>query len=207
MTEMQGALARVQLRRLDPILRRLRHSHAVLERHVQAMAGLDVRRHETPDGAGHTGGFLLFQLPRLAGDDQALALGRTVAAALRERGILAAFLHGYEVHIYYNIPQLIAKQPIAGECPWGCPNNAFHTAYGYQRGTLPNLDAYLMRTVLIGIPNLLTDEQEEQIEGALDEVYVTHVAPIVVGVPGEGRRLYGNELGDPIINKGKGNPD
>ncbi len=198
MTEMQGALARVQLRRLDEILRQMRRSHSVLERYVRTKPGMDVRRHETPDGAGHTGGFLLMHLPRLASDDRTLALGRTVSAALRERGILAAFLHDYEVHIYYNIPQLIEKQAIAGECPWGCPHNAFHSTHGYRRGALPNLDANLARTVLIGIPNRLSEEQEEQIKAVFDNVYTAHIAPLVTGLIEADQRLRENTLRDPL---------
>jgi len=203
MTEMQGALARIQLRRLDTILSQMRHSHVAFECHVQAMPGMDVRRHETPDGAGHTGGFLLIHLPQQADDNQALALGRSVAAALRERGILAAFLHDYEVHIYYNIPQLIAKQPIASECPWGCPHNAFHITHGYQRGALPNLDACLARTVLIGIPNRLASEQEEQIKAVLDDVYAAHVAPVVARLIEADRRLRENTFRDSIVTDEK----
>jgi 8-amino-3,8-dideoxy-alpha-D-manno-octulosonate transaminase len=170
MTELQGAVARAQLRRLDDIVASMRRSHAALEAHLRGR-GLAVRAHETADGSGHTGGFVLFRLPD-AGDDAArLARGREVAAALRAGGLLAVFLHDFEVHVYYNVPQLTGRRGLAGGCPWDCPRAApGAAARRYDRGTLPRLDDAFATTILFWVPSLLDAEDERGIRGLLDRV-------------------------------------
>lgn len=155
MTEMQGALARVQLRRLPEIVASMRRSHAAFEAHLRAR-GLAVRAHETPDGAGHTGGFVAFRLPDAGGDADRVARGRAVAADLRAGGLLAVFLHDFEVHVYYNVPQLVGHLDLAGGCNWSCPRAApGAVARRYDRGTLPRLDDAFATTILFWVPSRL----------------------------------------------------
>jgi len=170
MTEVQGALARVQLGRLDDIVASMRRSHATFEAHLTAR-GLVVRAHETPDGVGHTGGFVAFRLPDAGADAARLALGRSVAAELREGGLLAVFLHDFEVHVYYNVPQLVQHRDLAGGCPWGCPKAPpGAAARDYSRGALPRLDDAFATTILFFVPSMLDEGLERQVCDLLDEV-------------------------------------
>lgn len=171
MTEMQGAIARVQLRRLDTILANMRRSHARLESHLRGL-GLAPRGHAETLVPGDTGYCCIFHLPESGADEETkIAKGRAVAAALNEWNLHACFMHDFEVHVYYNIPSLVEKWPISNGCPWNCERNSFHIQYNYGRGTLPKLDEELMTTVGINVPSQLTDRQEEQILAVLNFVH------------------------------------
>jgi len=173
MTELQGALARVQLERLDTILANMRRSHARIEGHIQSL-GMTPRAHADPEEPGDTGYYGIFRLPPgPANDDAKIAKGRAVAAALNEYGFHPWFLHDFEVHVYYNIRPLVEKWPMNRGCPWDCPRNAFHTAYTYERGALPYLDEEFITSVGINIPSQLTTEHEQHILDVLDYVYET----------------------------------
>lgn len=178
MTELQGALARVQLGKLDTILDHMRGSHARIEAAVQAL-GMAPRSHAEPDAPGDTGYYCVFQLPPGPADDAGkIARGRAVAAALDEFGLRPWFLHDFEVHVYYNIQPLVEKWPLNDGAPWNCPENAFHTAYSYARGTLPVLDEALVTHVGINVPSRLDRG---------DEAYIIRVLAYVfeeVGLPG-----------------------
>jgi 8-amino-3,8-dideoxy-alpha-D-manno-octulosonate transaminase len=171
-TEVQAALARVQLRRLDGILGEMRGIHKRLTTCVQTLPGLTVRA-KADNAGGDSSGFLMFHLPEIAGDETAaFEMGRAVLAELRSRGLPAFYCHDYEVHIYYNIPQLLRKFGIdSNGCPWTCPHNAAHENLNYSRGTLPNLDRAFQRTVGIVLTTGLTDEHEAAICAILHEIY------------------------------------
>lgn len=175
MSEVQGAIARVQLHKLDAILANMRHSHARIEAHVRR-SGLTPRGRADADNPGDTGYYCIFRLPGLDGDEAArIARGRAVAEALDRWGLHPWFLHDFEVHVYYNIPPLIEKLPLANGCPWNCAHNTFHTEYRYERGALPRLDEALIDSVGINVPSRLTPEQETDIIAALDYVYETTI--------------------------------
>ncbi len=170
-TELQGALGRVQLRKLDDILRSMRWAHARLEAHARSLPKWSVRAHADETG-GHSGGFLLIHLDAEGSTEaQLMASGRSVAAELRDRGLLAFYVHDYEVHVYYNIKQLDGKQPISSSgCPWNCVHNKESSGTTYGRGTLPRLDSWFLRTVGVVIPGLMTEEQLLAVQQILTEV-------------------------------------
>lgn len=176
MTELQGALARVQLPRLDTILANMRRSHARFEEHLRKI-GLTPRARADAGNPGDTGYYCIFHLPPGPSDDDAkIARGRAVAGALREYGLHPWFMHDFEVHVYYNIQSLVEKWPMNNGCPWECPRNAFHTQYHYDRGTLPRLDEAFVNAIGINVPSQLTPDHEEHILGVLDYVYQTVIA-------------------------------
>ncbi len=171
MTEMQAAIARVQLQKLDTILGRMRGSHDRIEARVRQL-GLVPRARADAVNPGDTGYYCIFYLPwHNAPDAVKIKRGRAIAAALDAYGLHPWFMHDFEIHVYYNIPQLVGKWPISGGCPWDCARNAFHTDYKYGRGTLPHLDELFVTSVGINIPSQLTKEHEEKITAVLDEVY------------------------------------
>ncbi len=171
MSELQGAVARAQLKKLDGILEAMRHSHRRLEHAVRAL-GMQPRARADADNPGDTGYYCLFQLPYGSGDEtEKIARGRAAAKALEPWGLHPWFLHDFEVHVYYNIQPLVEKWPIMNGCPWECPRNAFHESYHYERGTLPLLDEALITTVGINVPSRMTTEQEDRIVEALEYVF------------------------------------
>ncbi len=170
MSELQGAVARIQLKKLDAILTNMRRSHARFESRIREL-GMTPRGHADPEAPGDTGYYCIFRLPPGPADTEAkIAKGRAVAAALDEWSLHPWFLHDFEVHVYYNIRPLIEKWPMNNGCPWDCPRNAFHTAYEYNRGALPHLDEDLITSVGINVPSQLTQAQEDHILAVLDYV-------------------------------------
>lgn len=171
MTELQGAIARVQLSKLDAILSGMRRSHRRLEDCVRGL-GMMPRARADADTPGDTGYYCLFQFPP-SGLDEAgkIERGRAVAKALAPWGLHPWFLHDFEVHVYYNILPLVEKWPMNNGCPWQCVRNGFHQAYRYDRGTLPRLDEAFITTVGINVPSRLSPEQEEKIAAVLHYVF------------------------------------
>ncbi|HQN01835.1 MAG TPA: DegT/DnrJ/EryC1/StrS family aminotransferase, partial [Candidatus Hydrogenedentes bacterium] len=170
MSELQGAVARVQLSKLDAILSGMRRSHRRIEDAVRTL-GMTPRARADAEDPGDTGYYCLFQLPPGPADEAAkIARGRAVARALEPWGLHPWFLHDFEVHVYYNILPLTEKWPILNGCPWECPKNTFNKEYQYKRGALPRLDEALVTTVGINVPSRMTPEQEGQIVNVLEHV-------------------------------------
>lgn len=169
-TEMQAALGRVQLARLDGILARMRRSHDRIERHLQSIHGLETRARAYPDNPGDTGYFCTFLLP--VGDDEAtiMARGRALHAAIKDAGLVSLYMHDFEVHVYFNITQLVEKWPVTGGCPWACPANVFHHGITYGKGKLPVLDDLLVRSIGINVPSALDEDGEQHVMAVLDRV-------------------------------------
>jgi 8-amino-3,8-dideoxy-alpha-D-manno-octulosonate transaminase len=152
MSELCGAVASVQIKKLPRIVERMRAS----QRHTRAMLegtpGLCLRRLNDPDG--DTGPFLIFSLE----DD-----GKAIRAVERVKGFglhSAVRLADYGMHVYYNIATLVDKTPLspAGN-PWSLAENA-QSVYCYRKGACPRSDALFARSVLLPIPSCLTEEQE-----------------------------------------------
>lgn len=177
MTELQGALARVQLKKLDGILANMRQSHERIEAHVRRL-GLQPRGRADAQHPGDTGYYCIFTLPRYEGDEAArIARGRAVAAALNVWGLHPWFFHDYEVHVYYNIQPLVEKWPMNNGSPWEDDANAFHNRHHYHRGSLPRLDEAFISTIGINVPSQLTPEHEHHIGAVLAHVYETVIRP------------------------------
>ncbi len=73
----------------------------------------------------------------------------------------AVRLADYGMHIYFNIPQLVAKVPLspAGN-PWSLPENQ-KSIRDYGRGACPRSDALFSRSILLPIPSRLDASQEK----------------------------------------------
>jgi len=167
MTELQGAVARVQLKRLDDILQRMRQSHDRIESYVSSL-GLTPRARADATNPGDTGYYCLFRLPPSQRTDaDRIAHGRAVAAALGEFGLRPWFMHDFEVHVYYNIQPLVEKWPLNHGGPWERGVTPAFSLHSYHRGTLPRLDELLATTVGINVPSLLSAADEDYIKSAL----------------------------------------
>jgi 8-amino-3,8-dideoxy-alpha-D-manno-octulosonate transaminase len=161
LSELAGAVANTQLKKLPDIVNHLRSSNRRIQSMLEGTPGVEFRRLNDPDG--DTGPFLIIVLE----NDQA---ARRLQRHATEAGLKAVFrLADYGLHIYYNIPQLVAKAPLspAGN-PWSLPQNK-GLVRDYAKGACPVSDDLFDRSVLVTIPSRLTHEQEDRITEVLKE--------------------------------------
>jgi 8-amino-3,8-dideoxy-alpha-D-manno-octulosonate transaminase len=153
MSELCGAVANVQIRKLQQIVDHMRQSKQRIREALYDFGGLQLRRMNDPEG--DTGPALVLIL-----EDGERA--KKVAANIKKKGFDAVWhLPDYGLHIYYNISSLVKKVPLsqAGN-PWLLKENA-DSVYEYKKGACPRSDALFDRSVLVTIPSRLTQHQEE----------------------------------------------
>jgi len=153
MSELCGAVASVQIKKLPKIVEHMRASNDRIRAMLEGTPGLKFRRIHDP--AGETGPFLIFLL-----EDQQKAL--SAVEKMKLFGLHNAYrIADYGLHVYSNIRTLVNKVPLspAGN-PWKLAENAA-SVYSYQRGACPQSDALFARSVLLPIPSRLSEEQEK----------------------------------------------
>jgi dTDP-4-amino-4,6-dideoxygalactose transaminase len=147
-SELTGAMARVQLGRLDGLLERMRASHALLSERVGALPGLELRRPN--DEAGDAG----IALVAFAADP---AGARDAVAALNAEGVLAMHIYSPnspDLHVYpYWAPVLAAIESAGGDAP-ECPR------------TLELLE----RSIHVDVSPLCDEQDLEEIAFAFEKV-------------------------------------
>src|SRR5712691_5210322 len=147
-SELVGAIARVQLGRLDGLLERMRANHARLAEHVAALPGLQLRR--SNDDGGDAGIALIAFA-------ESASLAREAVDALQAEGVLATRIYSRDVvdlHIYpYWKPVLDAIAAAGAPAP-DCPR------------TLDLLE----RTVHVDVSPLCDDRDLDEISLAFTKV-------------------------------------
>jgi 8-amino-3,8-dideoxy-alpha-D-manno-octulosonate transaminase len=159
MSELTGAVAAVQLKKLPRILRHMRASKRRIKALLEGTPGLGFRR--LNDAKGDTGPFLILLLA-------SEAAAKTAVQRMRAAGLSTAVrLVDYGLHIYSNIPQLVNKAPLspAGN-PWSLPQNQL-SVYDYRAGACPRSDELFARSILVPIPSRLTRAQENAAAGII----------------------------------------
>jgi 8-amino-3,8-dideoxy-alpha-D-manno-octulosonate transaminase len=144
--EVSSAIMRVQLRKLAAIVQAMRESKRAIEAGLRPTVPCEMRAVVDPAGDLGSTSTLIFGSP--ADADAFLAAGRALfgreawfAGALKDAGL----------HIYYNCTNLVHKIPVLpGGFPWNLPENKGQ--YRYGKGTCPNTDALLARSVSFAIP-------------------------------------------------------
>jgi len=114
-SELIGAVARVQLTRLDGLLERMRANHAQLSEEVDALPGLTLR---SPNDEGGDAGIALIAFTESA------ALACEAAAALQAEGVFAMQIYSREVvdlHVYPYWRPVLDAIASAGAAPPDCP--------------------------------------------------------------------------------------
>jgi 8-amino-3,8-dideoxy-alpha-D-manno-octulosonate transaminase len=114
-SELIGAVARVQLTRLDGLLERMRANHAQLSEEVAALPGLTLR---SSNDEGGDAGIALIAFTESA------ALAREAAAALQAEGVLATQIYSPDVidlHVYPYWQPVLDAISSAGEPRPDCP--------------------------------------------------------------------------------------
>jgi len=166
MSELTGAVARVQLRKLDRITGAMRSAKNKIKK---ALAGTLTFR-EVLDSEGDAGSFLLTVFPTR---QQSLRF----TEALRAEGIVAAkdglypiHMDQWGLHIYYNVASLVNKRGLSAASPWQLAENRASANISYAKGACPHLDDLLSRTMITCVASVLTDEDVQDIIAAYRKV-------------------------------------
>jgi dTDP-4-amino-4,6-dideoxygalactose transaminase len=169
MAELAGALARVQLARLDSTVEAMRRHKARLTQALRRLSrerGLGFRR--LPDGDGETGQALVLFVP-------ASELAARVTAALSAEGVPASLLFARETldhHVYYFWrPILERRTPTGRPGPWDWLGHDVR----YDREMCPRTLELLGRAVHIPVSPQLTGEQVDQIAEGVEKVVTSLV--------------------------------
>ncbi len=161
MSELCGAVASVQIDKLDAITGSMVKSKERIKKGLAGIEGLRFRK--LNDATGDSGPFLIMIL-----EDAKKAI--KVAANMKESGLRNIFrIADYGLHIYYNIPSLVGKVPLspAGN-PWSLTENK-SSDYDYKKGACPRSDELFARSILLPIPSKLTLEQEQSVVEIIKE--------------------------------------
>jgi len=152
MSEIAGAIGRVQLKKLPRIVAAMRKAKAAIKRGTGDIAGLEFRR--LNDEQGDTGAFLILLLP-------SATVARKFAAALNADNIYAGLsptvrVADFGMHVYSNIHSLVGKRSNSPDgFPWTLEANR-HSVYEYTKGALPRSDDLMGRSVILPVPSVLT---------------------------------------------------
>jgi 8-amino-3,8-dideoxy-alpha-D-manno-octulosonate transaminase len=147
-SELTGAMARVQLGRLDGLLERMRANHALLGSQVGSLPGLELRRGNDEDGdAGIALIAFAENAPRAA----------DAVAALNAEGVLAVQIYSPatpDLHVYPYWAPVLAALEAAGAEPPDCPR------------TLDLLE----RTIHVDVSPLCEEQDLDEIAFAFEKV-------------------------------------
>lgn len=169
MSELAGAMALAQMRKLPTITGAMRHAKWRIRDGIQGLNGLSFRH--VPDPAGDSGPFLLTQLADSHTADW-------FVEALRAEGIMGPAgslacitMRQWGLHWYCNIPSLVERRSNSRDgFPWTHSANSFAKSYSYAAGTLPVCDDMQERGVILTIASVLTDQDVEDIIHAICKV-------------------------------------
>lgn len=168
LTELQGALARAQLARLDGLLDRMRAAKARILATVGPLDGVARRRYPDPLGEGGSGLALL--LP-----DSATAA--RFAEALCAEGVPAGSPYG-GLPVYATPAVLEQRTASMKGHPWHVPGVA-----PYAMGMCPQTEDLLRRTVRIGVSPAYDDSDCDDVATALRKVADGVLHGMASGVP------------------------
>jgi 8-amino-3,8-dideoxy-alpha-D-manno-octulosonate transaminase len=154
MSELIGAVASVQIRKLPAVIEHMRGSHRRIKNLLSGVPGIGFRRLNDPEG--YTGPFMIIIL-----ENEKKAVKAT--QHMREEGLdNISRVAEYGLHIYYNMLHLVQKVPLSPSGnPWNLEANR-ESIYEYSKGTCPKSDELFSRSILVPIPSILTDEQERE---------------------------------------------
>jgi len=164
MAELIGAVARVQVRRLDGLIERMRKNKKRIKNAISDIESIKFRRLNDPEG--DTAIALFFSLPTAE-------LTKKFAEALKAEGISANSVYDKGVpdwHIYSYWEMIINKWTVTPEgCPYTCPYYKGPEPK-YSADMLPITSDLLSKSIQIDIPPQLTDEDCDMIAEGVHKV-------------------------------------
>jgi len=148
MSEVAGALALVQLSRLEDLLARMRANKARIKNQIELRDGLQFRM--IHDEQGEAAVCLIFYLP-----DADMA--KRFAQVLKAEGVGAGTIYDQGIpdrHIYPHWVEVLTKAPdVQRGCPFTCP--MYKGKVEYSRDMCPQTLDYLGRAIHINVSPLL----------------------------------------------------
>ena len=176
MSELTGAVALAQFRKLPAIVATMRQTKWSIRRSLAGIQGLQFR--EIPDPEGDTGPFLITIYPDAA-------TCRAFTEALRAEGLrgpdgslACALLEEWGLHWHFNNLSLVHRRSMSADgWPWTHPANAFAAAYDYARGSLPVCDDLARRFALLTVASCLKPQDVQDIIAAFHKVAARVLAP------------------------------
>ncbi len=163
MSELAGAVALAQIRKLDSLLRLMRQNKNRIKNQIADLPGITFRRLNDP--AGDTAVALIFFLPEsrlTAKFNEALQAEGVASACIYDKGIP-------DWHIYAHWKHIIDKVSATPEgCPYTCPY--YGKTIEYSEDMCPNTLDYLSRSIHIDIPPQMTDEDCDMVAKGIRKV-------------------------------------
>jgi dTDP-4-amino-4,6-dideoxygalactose transaminase len=158
MSELTGAVARVQLKKLDRIVGAMRSAKLKIK---AALKGTLAFR-EVPDPKGDGGSFLLTLHPTPEKSQRFLEALR--AEGIRSLGGNYPFhMEQAGLHLYYNVASLVNKAGVSRLSTWQTEENKGSAGQSYGRGTCPHLDDLFSRTVVLCVASILSPRDVKDI--------------------------------------------
>ncbi|RLI26136.1 glutamine--scyllo-inositol aminotransferase, partial [Candidatus Bathyarchaeota archaeon] len=161
MTELQGAVARAQLKKVRWVVERRRRVAESLTRKISGIEGLTPPK--VPKGCKHS--YWLYPLKiELSMFDAPLD---DIVKALQAEGIPAGA--GYIGKPIYLAPLFTEKRGYGGtKCPWICP--LYGREIGYREGLCPQAEKTISQLITLPCNEYFTEEDVEDIAEALEKV-------------------------------------
>jgi dTDP-4-amino-4,6-dideoxygalactose transaminase len=169
MSELAGAMALAQLRKLPDIVTWMRNAKWRIRRALDDIPGLGFR--EIVDPSGDSGLNLICILPNGQ-------LCQRFVDAVRAEGIAGPLgsdalltMREWDLHWCTNIPGLLHKRSNSRDgLPWSHPANAFAADYTYGPGTLPTCDELQASGAILSMGSVTTDEHVDDVIAAFRKV-------------------------------------
>lgn len=156
MSELTGAVALEQLKKLDYIIENLRRIKKIIKDQIKDIDGISFRR--IVDEDGDTGGTLFMMLP-----DEKLSV--KFSEALTAENISCGRLYGGRP--VYTLPQIFNQKTVDRN---GFPFNQFSEKIEYTMGMCPYVEEHLPKNATIMLNPLLTEKDTEDIVKGIRKV-------------------------------------
>ncbi len=158
MTEIAGAIADEQLRKLPSIIEAFRANKRKILDAVGTVDGLEVRASHDPDGDG--GSSITWFAP-------SRDIAQRFAAALRAEGVPSAQMYNGEP--VYKTPAILAKRTATNKGgPWHCAEHP--TDVEYRAGMCPRTEALVARSFVVGNGARFSPSDCEDVAAAVRKV-------------------------------------
>ena len=157
MTEIAGAIAEVQLRKLPALLASMRAHAAAIQASIADLDGITFRRDPGGDGSGSSVGIFL----------PAADLATRFIQAMRAEGVPVGQLYGGQP--VYLTPSIVDKRTASGKGgPWNCAEHPTSVEYG--PGLCPQTEDIAARSVLIPVNAAYTEADCADVTAAVHKV-------------------------------------
>jgi len=154
MSEIAGAIARVQLKKLPKIIAAMRRAKAEIKRGIADLDGIKFRT--LNDAKGDTAAFLILILSSAR---KAKKMAECMNANKIYSGLSPTMrVSDFGMHVYYNIHSLVGKHSNSPDgFPWTLPANR-KSNYDYHCGAMPRSDDLMERSIIMPIPSIMSKQ-------------------------------------------------